>query len=430
MRILAAFLVVTAALSATSGAVFEDQPGGAWRNWAWFRPIDAEPVQESRLVRFRFPFVSYSQAKPGFDDTRIIDESGIEIAFVLQAHTGETSREWRSSRIVEIGYVPGRYTQVEIDTGNDDKLHNSVEVETGEKNFYALVEVALSDDRVEWRIAREKAPLYRFQSDGLQGTQTVPYPESRSRWLRLRISGHPAQFPLTECRTAFTVTEPAELEDIGMEAVPGVHTVAGESRWELRFAEAAPLAGVRFSTPVAEFHRPVVIEAGAEIDALQQVGEDEIYRYRSVNDPELTRSRLSFPFPETRARVWRFRVLNRGDQPLQNLDLYALDIPRWLVFRQEPGHTYRLLYGNARATSSTYDLAIVTPREELDNAALVSVGAERRNPEYVSPEPWTERNPLLLWAALGLSVGVLAWLAFRSLRNAGPGNSGDDSPPE
>jgi len=38
------------------------------------------------------------------------------------------------------------------------------------------------------------------------------------------------------------------------------------------------------------------------------------------------------------------------------------------------------------------------------------------NVGYLSPEPWSERHPALLWLALAVAVAVLGLLALRALR--------------
>ena len=92
--------------------------------------------------------------------------------------------------------------------------------------------------------------------------------------------------------------------------------------------------------------------------------------------------------------------------------------PRRLIFRQEPGRSYRVLYGNSRIAAPQYDLSRVIRREELKAATIASIGNEEKNPRYASPEPWSERHPFILWTALGITVLVLAGLAIRSLKSA------------
>ena len=174
----------------------------AWQNWHYARSIALEPASEPRLVRVVLPMAVYGQAQASLADVRVIDDAGNEVPHVLYARQGQKTREWRSARLSEVGFVPGRYTTLVVDTGEDDALHNSVEIETDEKDFMVWVGIAASDDRKSWRIVRERAPIYRFEKDGLEGTQAISYPETRSRWLRVRILEGEKQFPVRACRTA------------------------------------------------------------------------------------------------------------------------------------------------------------------------------------------------------------------------------------
>ena len=84
--------------------------------------------------------------------------------------------------------------------------------------------------------------------------------------------------------------------------------------------------------------------------------------------------------------------------------------------RQEPGRRYTLIYGHSRALAPQYDIARVTDEADLDRAAEAGLGAAVTNEAYDDPAPWTERNPFVIWAALGVAVIVLGALAVRALK--------------
>ncbi|MCH7767141.1 MAG: DUF3999 family protein, partial [Acidobacteria bacterium] len=107
---------------------------------------------------------------------------------------------------------------------------------------------------------------------------------------------------------------------------------------------------------------------------------------------------------------------NRNDVPIEGLRVQLAGTPRHVVFRQQSGGSYRLLYGNSRVKAPEYELARLTAREELEVAFSGSLGEAEINSAYVSPEPWSEQHPVVLWVALGIAVAVLGWLALRSLR--------------
>ncbi len=93
------------------------------------------------------------------------------------------------------------------------------------------------------------------------------------------------------------------------------------------------------------------------------------------------------------------------------------ETPRRIVFRQEPGRSYRVVYGHSRVSAPSYDLARLTDPKAIDAAAAGTLGPEAVNPDYVDPAPWTERHPILLWIVLAVVVLALGALAVRALQS-------------
>jgi hypothetical protein len=123
-------------------------------------------------------------------------------------------------------------------------------------------------------------------------------------------------------------------------------------------------------------------------------------------------------FDENRGRFWRTTVVNRNDAPVAGLRPTLQTNPYHVVFRQEPGQNYRLLYGHSRAEAAQYDLQRIITKTELERAVAGHISEEKVNSSYVSPEPWTEQNPSVLWGALLVALFVLGYLALRSLRQS------------
>jgi hypothetical protein len=78
--------------------------------------------------------------------------------------------------------------------------------------------------------------------------------------------------------------------------------------------------------------------------------------------------------------------------------------------------SYRLIYGNFRATSPQYDLARTLHIEANEVMAHLELGAEEATSNYADPRPFTERHPNLLWIALGVAIVLLGYAALRALR--------------
>ena len=423
-------LLVAVSLSLILASTLSGQPTEEWRNWKFWGPLQLQSTHQSRLVRVKLPLSVFGKAQENLADLRIIDADGDEVAALRHARPGDRRHRWRTTRLSESGFVPGRYTQFVVDTGGSGELHNSVWVRTDEKDFFARVEVAGSRDLEEWQVLRDGAPIFRFEKDHLRGSQTISYPGTRSRWLRLRILLTEKLFPVRECRVSFEEVEEAERLSLA-EARRNPESTRGESWWEADLGvPGVPIAALSFETSQNEFHRPVIVSTSQDNQQWREVGQGEIYRYpqeslaieRSGSELQEKHERivpfssLQVEFKESRGRYWRVAVLNRNDPPLEGLRVQALGTPRYVLFRQEPGRLYRLLYGNSRVEAPRYDLERLVSRDERQAAPLGEVGKEESNPNYVSPEPWTEQHPLLLWLALGVAAGILAWLALREMR--------------
>lgn len=390
----------------------------AWKNWRYSRPISLASADEPHLVRVTVPIEAFGRSQRSLADLRVIETNGEEVPYVLYARVGKEERQWRQSEIADLGFIPGKHTQLVVDVGSDHDAHNALEIQTGVNEFFAWVEIAASDDRESWLVLEEKAPIFRFD-DTREGKTVVSYPDSRARWLRLKILEPERRFAVYGCRIAYEIVEAPELAGLPVLG-PEHDPTSKESRWQVDLGiEHVPASSVRFQAEQVEFHRTVQIYTSLDGDDWRRVGQGNIYRYPKpgASDQEHDqRTSLQVRFPETRGRYWRVAVLDRDDSPVAGLTPTLEGTPRHVVFRQRPGGKYRLLYGNSRISAPGYDLAQITPREELESATVGELGPEVTNPAYLSPEPWSDRHPIVLWLALGIAVATLGLIALRSLR--------------
>lgn len=395
-----------------------------WKNWRFSAPLELGATDRPRLVSVVVPPQVSARALPGLDDLRVIDSQGLEHPYVLYARLEKQTREWRTARLLEISFLPGRATQAVVDTGTDGQIHNALEMKTGEKDYFVWVEIAVSNDSRNWRVLRERAPIYRFAHEGLDGNQVIRYSPSNSRYLRLRLLEGNRKFPLEGCRIAHEVVEEAERMVLDVPLTPDPATPGQQSWWVADLGAARqPVSEVRFEVAQPEFHRAIRVNTSADGKNWRAAGSGAIYRSKSRRESATSlldtgQERLRIAFPETRARYWRVEVLNRSDAPLAGVRIALYGTPRRVVFRQEPGQGYRLIYGNSRAHAPQYEMARLTDPKVLQVAAPGNLGAEETNRGYADPAPWSERHPYILWMALGVAVALLGLLALRTLRGA------------
>lgn len=400
-----------------------------WEHWSHFRAIEipaAEATPGPDLVRVALPESLFEQARSDLADLRVVDASGDDVGYVVFDRGQGPETSWRETELADTGFVRGEFTQVVADTGDDDALHNRVQVTLppSEKELFTWVEVAASQDGDTWRVMQAKAPLYRFRGRGFGRAVSISYPRTRDRWLRLRLLEGAKPIEVERLRVAERVEEEDELVDLRRSLVPNAESDEGESWWEPqgRIAEV-PIAAVRIETETAAFHRPIKVSVSEDGDDWRQVGEGNVYRY-PADDPSLTaaepdvaRQSLRVEVRDVAAPLWRVAILDRDDPPIEDLAVSLMQNRRYVVFRAAPDDAYRLVYGNPGAETPEYEIAALTSRDALAGARLAELGAEQTNDAWRSSEPFTERHPVLLWIVLGLAVAVIGGMALKALRN-------------
>jgi len=408
--------LAVAALAAT--ALSADLPS-AWRSWRYSRALASQQPGALNYVIIDREIFAHSENR--LSDLRIIDDLGAEQPFELRSRLAVPTAPVTFSAIVrENSYVPGQFTQIVADLGERPSFYNSIRVLTPESDFINWVEVDASDDAHLWRIVNPRAPISRFRKDGLEGSQTIRYSENNARYLRLRIEEPAHQFPVTGVEV---VAYPAAEKEIAgpsdaalaQMVSPDSTTAPGRTLWTADLgSETIPVAEVAFETTQPEFYRAVRLSTSVDSKEWQPAGGGEIYRYTVAGKiEESVRVRC---YEIWGPRYWRVEILNASDAPLSAVRMSLAMNLRFALFHPKEGRTYRLLYGNARATSPQYDLARTLHIEANEVMLHPSLGSEELTSNYADPRPFTERHPNLLWLALGLAVVLLGYAALRALR--------------
>ena len=424
-RLVASGVLIAAACACTFAA---DLPS-EWRAWRYSRSIQTSPTTTSVYCSAHVASGVFPHAKNSLADLRIIDESGAEVPYSLTSEDAGIKKQSRSVVLLENSYFPGQYTQVLLDLGKQAAFHNAVKIFTPESNFINWVEVAASDDAHVWRIVKARAPISRFRQENLEGNQTIRYSQNNARYLRLHIMQTAQQFPVTAAEISFS-GEAVEMvrEAVPVSLIPDSSALKSVTRWNADFDSAEyPVSEIVFDTPQAEFFRAVRVQTSGDAKEWSLACAGEIYRYK-VGDKleESLRVPVSRSYGAAGSRYWRVEVLNQNDTTLAGVSARLLMQSRRAFFEQKPGHTYRLLYGNARAEAPSYDLGrLLNVSGFKSTPALVEIGPEELTGNYTDSRPFTERHPNVLWVALGVAVLLLAYAALRALKP--PANYGKES---
>jgi hypothetical protein len=404
-------------LASLAAPIVGAQEPPTWTHWQYSAPIDAGAVDTGRLVSVAVPPGVTTRAARGWADLRLIDDQGREVPYVLRTRLATTTAEWRATRLLDPSVVPGEYTQAILDAGAETRVHNSMRLDVDDsEDFLSWVEVAGSDDAKAWRILRERAPIYSLRRAGMGASTDVTYPDSTARYVRARLLDGSRPHRVRAGQLAYEVTTTAELVPAEVALAP----TAGQPQKSVWMsgpdAPRVPVAEVRFDTAQSAFDRPVSLETSDDGAQWQHIASGEIFRVTEHGTPHAA---LAIRIPEASAARWRVTVYNRSDAPMADLHPALYAIRRRVVFRQEPGRQYRLLFGNPRAMAPDYEMARLTEPATLDAAPDATLGAAVANAGYSDGAPWSERHGGVLWLALAAAVLVLGSLVIRTLRKAG-----------
>jgi len=169
-----------------------------------------------------------------------------------------------------------------------------------------------------------------------------------------------------------------------------------------------------------EFIRCVTVKGSNDNKEWYPVALGEIYRYQS-GDAHV--ANLEIP-GSMQSRHVRIEVLNGNDAPLSGVRISLLTTPRRVFFEQQPERSYRLIYGDSRASFPQYDLPRRFDTKQSEKAVIGKLGPEEVNSAWSDPRPWTEKHQVVLWLAVGLAVVLLGFSAISSLRRSAQNSEG------
>ena len=413
--------VICVALPAALAALAGTSLPAAWKHWRYSRAIelatpDAATGTTTAVVA---PPDLYAHAQTGLADLRVIDDRGTEIPYVIFQRLGSSKSSVLPMTLRENSFSAGAFTQLVLDAGAHAPFHNTVRIETGATDFIEWVQVEASDDGHVWRMVQERAPIFRFRKNAHEGTQLVHYSENNAQYLRVRILDGDNKFLVSGAEILHETTEPAERVPLELAMIADAKQPAGRSVWKAELGAAMPLVTeVRFEVNAPpEFIRSVEISSSAVGKDWGSIRNAEIYRYRrgDAQQQELT---VMISTAWAQSRFLRVEIVNGNDAALDAAAPKLYITPQHVVFQQQPGRSYRLLYGQERTERAQYDLGRRVNAAQMAAAVDGKLGLEEVNTDWVDPRPWTETHDIFLWLVLVVAVMLIGYAAVRSLRKS------------
>ena len=442
-----------------TAAIFAAEPDNRMNLDRWEFYQDCPLTDELETVPygdFILPSSIFDQARLDLGDLRLCDRVGVEVPYALcvrradfrddsfQAH--EFNRSTLDDKSVELG----------LDLGENSQQHNQVDVSMPGVDFRRHAELEGSDDRQQWRKLVE-GNLVHFKSSKAEFDEhQLRYPDSRFRYLRLRVYPDSAvdkqAVEVEQVSVHRRVEVPGEFVTLPAKVGPRepVRT-ANEpgSAWILHLGgDRVPCQRIDVQVKDEDFARSYQLQAEGRSDQARALPEDGAYRdayvpavgsrdastdyeaggaFNTVTSglwqrlADEKKKPLVAEFAEVRASRLRLLVTDNRNPPLDIESVTFTAPARQIVFARTPQleGPLRLYYGNPRATAPHYDLERNLPAELNPRPARLQLGPRESNPSYVpEPKPLTERYPWLIYAVLGAASAVLAVILVNLGRTA------------
>jgi hypothetical protein len=302
------------------------------------------------------------------------------------------------------------------------------------EGFSGQTRVEGSDDLKQWHTLAWDAPILFLEHKGARLERSrVELKGSKAKYLRVSFSAVPRNFVLREVRLEL---RPADAER--QREWLSLGGKEGKERGELVFDSEGhfPVDRLRVALPqpntVAEVQ---FLSRQRSEDPWRPAAAATVYRLGSPGDKTVEVRSPDVRTPRNEQRHWLLKVDQKGGGfGTGEVRLELGWLPHELVFAARGAAPFTLAYGDKAAKPGALPAASVIPRRpdgELAPAKLTILGpiAEtRQRAVSLFDDPLGFARALghhedakkwLLWSALVAAVLILAWMAFRLLRELG-----------
>ncbi len=320
-----------------------------------------------------------------------------------------------------------------VDTGKQDSAFKALLLEwTTHNGFSGAARIESSDDLKRWATLAAEAPIIMLEHGGERlERRRVEIGGTRAPYLRISFKSVPDDFALRSARVELVAAQrevPREwlkLEAVQESDKPVEFTFDSKGRF--------PVDRARLLLPQANTVTPVRL-------FVRERTEDKWRQVASATAYRLTRSGSEATSPDvefaaTQSRYWLIRVDPKsGGLGSDHMSVELGYVPHELLFAARGDAPFALAYGRRTADPVALPIATVLPgyrQGEPISAVLASVG-EPSNVAAPARSFFSDPGAALheaarsgdmkkwiLWAALGLGVAVIGWMASRLLRDIG-----------
>lgn len=353
-------------------------------------------------------------ARPDLQDVRLY-VAGDEVPYKLTVESGGSETEQKPLRVLQPAAISGK-TQFLLDMSGVEE-YDRIHLRLSTKNFVAHARVEGQDNLHgnRWGVL-VSTTLYDLSDEKLGSNSTLQIPLSSFRYLRVTVDSAVKPSEIQGGTAGVTRSQKAvwrELSVAPKEEQHGKDTV-------LTFAVArnTPVERLTIETDAAQrnFRRDMEIrdEQG------RSLGTREISRIHMLRNGQKVDVEENSVELCGNCQGKLLAVIHNGDDPpLKITSAKLLQYERRIYFDASAGAQPCIYYGDDKLHGPEYDYAkLFQKNAQVESVALNSEEVNSVYSGRPDERPWSERHPLVLWAAILAAVAILGGVAVRSLPSA------------
>jgi hypothetical protein len=404
-------------------------------HWQYYAEVPLGPAADAPYADFLLTPAVFDGARYDLADLRLYDADQQEVPYALRVRTEKSElSNLAAGQFNRLQQEDGS-RQVSLDLGDEqDVQHNEVEILTTGGNFRRRAVVEGGDDGKQWhQLATGYLLDFRHNGETFRDN-TIDYPPSRFRYLRVTVHPDPQQdkddsWELSSVNVRRRVRLPGEnvTRPVTYTHREPVRTPDGPgSQWLIDLGGASvPCTELLVEIASDDFVRDWRVEAAGPDEPGESFRQVASGTWRRKAGEKETTFSARLP-DDLRAARLKLLVTDYRNPPLEITSIKSRAPARQVVLpaRQENlKGPLRLYFGNSKAEQPRYDFARNLPQRLEPKPERVELGERQDNPVYQpEPPPLTERLPWLVHGVLAVAVAVLAALiaslAWTALKNS------------
>jgi hypothetical protein len=344
-----------------------------------------------------------------FSDIRIIENEKKEIPYFIQKEPfSVTKRVFKEYQIIDKIKWKNGATVLVVENKDKDTINN---IQLQIKNFDVRkhLEVAASDDYVNWYTIKEN---YTFRSaDGKHTTSEVKslnFPYTDYRYYRIIIYDW-FSLPINVLKVGYydTYQEQGKFKQLPVPQLNRLDSIETKQTYiKVNFEETPYLDKLIFKVG-----QPAYFYRNAKICLKKEDKKGRMY-FETIESIILnSNSELTLYYADFAYKEFYLIIDNEDNPPLENVQIEAYQLNRYLIAHLESEKKYKLVIENEKINSKpNYDIAYFKDRIGAD-IPVISTGAIE--PIHYQSKKLVSSSTIWIWLAIG---GVALLLGFMSYK--------------